>query len=134
MTHPAFVLLSGVLFGAGLAISTMARPESVLAFLHGADGGLLLVLGGAVAVALLAYQLGPRLLGKPLAGERFHPHPSSLDRRTVLGAAIFGAGWGLCGVCPGPAVASLGTANWPVLLALLGMLAGAFTQGRWYGR
>jgi len=125
-----FVLAAGVLFGAGLALSTMIRPEIVLGFLHFQDQGLLLVLGGAVVVTLLAYQLAPRLLGRPLAAEKFGAHPAVLDRRTIAGAAIFGIGWGMCGVCPGPAVASVGAGNWPVLWAFAGMLAGAWAQGR----
>jgi uncharacterized membrane protein YedE/YeeE len=125
-----FVLAAGVLFGAGLALSTMIRPEIVLGFLHFEDQGLLLVLGGAVVVTLLAYQFAPRLLGRPLAAEKFAAHPAVLDRRTIAGAAIFGIGWGMCGVCPGPAVASLGAGNWPVLWAFAGMFAGAWAQGR----
>lgn len=129
-----FVLVSGALFGAGLAYSTMTRPEVVLAFLRFADFGLLLVLGGAVAVALAAYQIAPRVLRRPIAGERFAVHPSVLDRRTVAGAALFGVGWGLCGVCPGPAIAGLGTGNWPLLWALAGLSAGAWLQGRCSGK
>ncbi|MBL8385498.1 MAG: YeeE/YedE family protein [Burkholderiales bacterium] len=129
----AWVLLSGALFGCGLALSTMVRPEVVLSFLRFVDFGLLLVLGGAVAVTLVAYQVLPRVLGKPMTGTQFHPHPSILDARTIGGAAIFGIGWGLCGVCPGPAIAGLGTGNWPLLFALAGIFAGAYVQGRWFG-
>jgi len=130
----AFVLAAGVLFGAGLAWSTMIRPEVVLAFLHLQDFGLLLVLGGAVMVAMLAYRLAGRLLPRPLAGGQFGAHAATLDRRTIAGAAIFGVGWGLCGVCPGPAVAGLGAGNWPLLWALAGLLAGAWVQGRFAGK
>ena len=129
-----WALLAGVLFGFGLSLSTMVRPEVVLSFLRFQDLGLLLVLGGAVAVALLAYQLGPRLMIKPLFGPGFVEHPSALNARTLAGAAIFGVGWGLCGVCPGPAIAGLGIGNWPLLAALLGIFAGAWVQGRFFGR
>jgi uncharacterized membrane protein YedE/YeeE len=125
-----FTLAAGILFGAGLAWSTMLRPEVVLAFLHVEDLGLLLVLGGAVVVTLVGYRLAPRLLGRPLAGGAFGAHPSALDARTIGGAAIFGVGWGLCGVCPGPAIAGLGAGNWPLLWAASGMLLGAWAQGR----
>lgn len=128
----AFALLSGVLFGAGLALATMTRPEVVLAFLRWEDFGLMLVLGAAVLVTLLAYRLAPRFMSKPFFAARFGVHASVLDARTIGGAAIFGVGWGMCGVCPGPAIAGLGTGNWPLLLALAGLFAGAYVQGRWF--
>jgi len=128
----AFVLASGALFGFGLALSTMVRPEVILDFLLWRDMGLLLVLGGAVAVTFVAYHLGPRVMAKPLAGAAFQKHPSKLDARTLGGAALFGIGWGISGVCPGPAIAGLGTGNWPLALALAGLLAGAYVQGRFF--
>jgi uncharacterized membrane protein YedE/YeeE len=126
------VLACGALFGFGLSVATMVRPEVVLDFLLFRDLGLLLVLGGAVIVALFAYQLGPRLLKKPVLEPVFGRHPSVLNSRTLIGAAIFGMGWGLCGVCPGPAIAGLGVGNWPLLIALAGIFAGAYVQGRWF--
>ena len=125
----AFVLVSGMLFGFGLALSTMVKPEVVLDFLMWRDMGLLLVLGGAVAVTFVAYQLLPRVMAKPLAGDSFGKHPSEMSARTLIGAAIFGIGWGLSGVCPGPAIAGLGVGNWPLLLSLAGLAAGGFVQG-----
>jgi uncharacterized membrane protein YedE/YeeE len=124
------VLLAGALFGFGLAFSTMISPEVVLSFLRLHDFGLMLVMGGAVAVTLLAYQLAPRWLRTPLLGGSFQAHVSVLNRDTLVGAAIFGIGWGLCGVCPGPAIAGLGTGNWALLWALAGIFAGAYLQGR----
>lgn len=126
------VALCGALFGLGLSVSAMVKPEVVLDFLLFRDLGLLLVLGSAVLTALLCYQLGPRLLGKPWLGEKFGQHPSALNARTLWGAALFGAGWGLCGVCPGPAIAGLGVGNWPLLIALAGIFAGAYLHGRWF--
>ncbi len=126
------VFLCGVLFGLGLSISNMVHPEVVLDFLLLQDLGLLLVLGGAVMVALLAYQLGPRLMGKPVFGSGFSTHPSTLNGRLLIGSAIFGVGWGISGVCPGPAIAGLGVGNWPLLLALGGIALGAYVQGRWF--
>lgn len=123
------VLASGILFGLGLAVSTMVSPEVVLSFLRFQDWGLMLVMGGAVCVTVLVYQLAPRLLGRPLLGDHFSVRPSTLDRDTVLGAAIFGVGWGICGVCPGPAIAGLGTGNWSLLVALAGIALGAYAQG-----
>lgn len=129
----AWTLVSGGLFGFGLALSTMVSPEVVLDFLTGRDMGLLLVLGGAVAVTFIAYRLAPRLMRKPLAGEAFLAHPSVMSARTLGGAALFGVGWGLSGVCPGPAMAGLGAGNWPLALALAAMVAGAYVQGRFFG-
>lgn len=127
-----FVLLSGALFGAGLALATMIQPEVVLSFLRGQDLGLMLVMAGGVVVTMLAYRLAPKVMARPLAGPRFGAHAATLDRRTVVGAALFGVGWGLCGVCPGPAIAGLGAGNWPLLYALLGLFAGAWLQGRFF--
>jgi hypothetical protein len=123
------ILASGALFGFGLAISTMVSPEVVLGFLRFQDYGLMLVMGGAIVVTLLAYQLAPRWMGRPVLGEHFAVRPSVLDRDTLVGAAIFGLGWGICGVCPGPAIAGLGTGNWDLLVALAGISIGAYAQG-----
>jgi uncharacterized membrane protein YedE/YeeE len=128
------VLVAGVLFGAGLAASTMIRPESILAFLRWQDFGLLFVMGGAAFVTGLAFAFAPRLLRKPAFAARFGVHPSRFDAPTLIGAALFGIGWGLAGVCPGPAIAGLGAGNWPLAWSLAGMLAGAYAQGRWFGR
>jgi uncharacterized membrane protein YedE/YeeE len=124
------VLLCGALFGAGLALSTMIQPEVVLSFLRLGDFGLLLVLGGAMAVTMLAYAFAPRVMTKPLFAAVFLRHHSELNTRTLGGAAIFGIGWGLCGVCPGPAIAGLGAGNWPLLWALAAMFLGAWVHGR----
>lgn len=123
------VLAGGALFGFGLALSTMVRPEVVLSFLRFQDFGLVLVLGGAVMVTVLAYQLLPRLLARPLLGGHFHHHVSRWNRDTLQGSALFGVGWGLCGVCPGPAIAGLGTGNTDLLWALGGIALGALAQG-----
>lgn len=121
--------VAGVLFGYGLALSTMIRPEVVLSFLRLQDLGLMLVMGGAVLVVLLTYQLAPRLLARPVLDDHFHAHPSVWNRDTAVGAALFGLGWGLCGVCPGPAIAALGTGNTDLLWAVGGIAAGALAQG-----
>lgn len=124
-------LAAGMLFGFGLSLSSMIQPEVVLNFLHLQDLGLMLVMGGAVVVVLLAYRLAPRLLRQPVFDTHFHSHPSVWNRDTLVGAALFGVGWGLCGVCPGPAIAALGVGNWDLLWALAGMAAGALVQGLW---
>ena len=124
------VVLSGALFGFGLALSTMIRPEVVLSFLRFTDFGLLLVLGGALAVTLLVYQTAPRLLKRAILNENFAQRPAAALKTTLIGSALFGIGWGICGVCPGPAIAGLGAGNWPLAIVVAAMLLGAYVQGR----
>ena len=126
-------ILAGVLCGFGLALSTMVRPEAVLAFLRLKDFGLLFVLGGALVVTLATYQLVPRILTRPVFRLAFDRNPGELNLRKVAGAAIFGIGWGLCGVCPGPALAALGTGDFTLGVAVAAIFAGAYVQGRWFG-
>lgn len=122
-------LAAGVLFGFGLALSTMIRPEVVLSFLQFRDFGLVLVMAAGAVVTLLAYKLLPRLLRQPLLGGVFGVHPSTWNRDTLVGAAVFGVGWGLTGVCPGPAIAGLGAGNFTLLWAVGGLALGALAQG-----
>lgn len=124
-----FVIATGVLFGFGLALSGMVQPEVVLSFLALRDLGLLLVMGGGLTVALLTYQLFPRAGGTPLLGGGFEAHTAKMHRDTFVGSALFGIGWGLSGVCPGPAIAGLGTGNLQMLWVLVGIAAGAGLQG-----
>ena len=124
------VLIAGALFGFGLSYSSMIKPEVVLSFLRFDDFGLLWVLGSASLTTMLTYQFLPRLMRKPLFDKSFREHAASLDRNTLVGAAIFGIGWGISGVCPGPALAGLGAGNWPLLFSLAGIFAGAYVQGR----
>ena len=126
------VLGCGRLFGLGLAISTMIQPEVVLSFLRFEDFGLLLVLGCATGLTLMIYQLIPHFRQQPLFAKAFSKRPDETMQRTVLGALLFGIGWGLCGVCPGPAIAGLGAGNWPLAITVVAMLLGAYVQGRWF--
>lgn len=128
------VLMSGALFGFGLSLATMIQPEVVLSFLTFSDFGLLLVLGGAVTVTLLTYQLAPKLLEKPMFDEKFDRKPMETLPRTLLGAGLFGIGWGLSGVCPGPAIAGLGAGSGAMLYVVVAMFAGSFVHGRWFSR
>jgi uncharacterized membrane protein YedE/YeeE len=136
--HPAFmplILLGGLIFGFGLAYSHMARPEVVLDFLQFQDFGLVFVMFGGAAVTGLTVTLAPRLLGKaPLTSDRFERRLKSFDRNVLIGGGIFGVGWGLSGICPGAAYASLGIGNVTILWALAGMFIGAYAQGYWRSR
>ena len=127
-------LVAGVLFGFGLALSTMVQPEAIKQFLLLHNLGLLLVLGGASLTTMLCYQLLPRLARRPLFAQGWATRPAYLNRRTLIGAALFGVGWGLSGVCPGPALAGLGVGNCPLLLSVLGLLLGAWIEGRYFQR
>jgi len=120
-------LASGALFGAGLALGGMTDPARVRGFLNlfGAwDPTLAFVMGGAVIVMAIAWRLRERM-SRPLFGERFSlPDRSDFDARLIAGAALFGTGWGIAGLCPGPAIASLALAPLSVLPFVLAMLAG----------
>ncbi len=136
--HPLFmplVLVGGLIFGFGLAYSQMARPEVVLNFLQFEDFGLLFVMFGGAAVTGLVFLVAPRLLDRaPLTGSGFERRLKSFDRNVLIGGAIFGVGWGLSGICPGAAYASLGIGNVTILWALAGMFLGAYVQGYWRSR
>ena len=136
--HPLFlplVLFGGLLFGFGLGYSHMARPEVVLAFLQFTDFGLLFVMFGAAIVTGLAFALVPRFADRaPMTGRTYGRRLKSFDRNVVIGGAIFGVGWGLSGICPGAAYASLGIGNVTILWAIAGMFAGAYLQGVWRSR
>jgi uncharacterized membrane protein YedE/YeeE len=129
------VLVGGLIFGFGLAYSQMARPEVVLDFLQFEDFGLLFVMFGGATVTGLAFFVAPRLRDRaPLTGRGFERRLKSFDRNVLIGGAIFGVGWGLSGICPGAAYASLGIGNVTILWALAGMFLGAYIQGYWRSR
>ena len=129
MSRPLATIGAGALFGFGLALSGMVRPEVVLSFLTFQDWGLVLVMGGALVVTLAVYQAFPRRCAGPLLGGRFEAHGARMQRDTFVGAALFGVGWGLSGVCPGPAIAGLGTGNLDMLWVLAGLAIGAGLHG-----
>ncbi|MEJ7806354.1 MAG: DUF6691 family protein [Telluria sp.] len=123
----AFAMLAGLLFGVGLLLSGMGDPAKVVGFLDLAgnwDPSLALVMGAAVLVGSLAFAcVGTRQ--QAILGEAVRlPQATRIDRRLVLGALTFGAGWGLAGFCPGPALASLVHGGMKPLLFVLAMLAG----------
>jgi len=129
MIHFVTSLGAGLLFGAGLAISGMADPARVQAFLDlfgRWDPTLAFVMGGALLPMIFAWAWRRRL-EKPFAEARFDvPATTRLDRNLVLGAILFGAGWGIGGLCPGPALADLAIAPTQAgifVLAMLGAMA-----------
>jgi uncharacterized membrane protein YedE/YeeE len=136
--HPLFkplILVGGLVFGFGLGFSHMARPEVVLQFLQFVDLGLPFVMFGAAIVSGVAFAVLPRVRdAAPLTGNRYERRLKSFDRNVLIGGGIFGVGWGLSGICPGAAYASLGVGNVTILWALAGMFVGAYVQGYWRSR
>ncbi|MEC9408468.1 MAG: YeeE/YedE family protein [Pseudomonadota bacterium] len=119
--------LAGLLFGAGLLISEMVDPARVLGFLDVAgewDPTLMFVMGGALAVTVPGFWWAARLR-KPLVAAEFHwPRATDIDGRLILGAVLFGVGWGLAGLCPGPAVVAAASLRGDVWLFVAAMLIG----------
>lgn len=126
-------LVSGLLFGAGLVIAGMTDPARVLGFLDLAgqwDPTLAFVMGSAILITLPTFRLlrGRR---RPVLADRFvMPSRKDLDAPLVMGAALFGIGWGIAGLCPGPAIANLGRAAPEILAFVLAMVAGMALQDR----
>jgi len=120
-------LLIGLLFGLGLVISGMINPDKVLGFLDvfgDWDASLAFVMGGAVAVTFFGYRwIGSA--GKPWFDLTYKiPKFSQIDSKLVSGAILFGVGWGLVGLCPGPAIAAFVIEPWALLIFLAGMAGG----------
>ncbi|MFW5937677.1 MAG: DUF6691 family protein [Halanaeroarchaeum sp.] len=132
LAFQALIYAGGLLFGFGLAYSHMARPEVVLQFLYLEDLGLLFVMGGAALVTGVTFAVATHLdATAPLTNRDYGRRLKSFDRNVLLGGAIFGVGWGVSGLCPGAAYASVGIGNYPVLIAIAGMFGGAYLQGLW---
>ena len=137
MSRLLVAIVCGVLFGAGMVVSDMSNPARVLAFLDvtGAwDPSLAFVMGGALIPSSLAYLIRRRMVA-PVAADDFHvPEGRRIDRPLIGGAILFGLGWGLVGLCPGPALAALTTGAWQAVAFVVAMIAGMavfrFTLGR----
>ena len=117
----------GLMFGIGLVLSGMTDPANVKAFLDVAGGwrpALAFVMGAAVLVALPIFQW-TRRRGKALTADTLEAPPQTIDAPLLIGAAIFGIGWGLSGICPGPAIVWLGLSPAAIVPFLLAVIAGA---------
>jgi len=133
-------LLCGFIFGWGLFISGMIRPDKVLGFLDVLaipsgkwDPSLAVVMAAALAVTGLGYALARRRA--PLfESQNQWPTQTVIDRPLVVGSALFGIGWGLVGLCPGPAIENLATLSWPVLVFVVAMAAGMIAYRLWETR
>jgi uncharacterized protein len=123
----AFV--SGLLFAVGLGIAGMTDPAKVLAFLDmfggNWDPSLMFVMGGAILVYAPVYHLLVKHRDAPKFGDRFHwPTAKDIDVKLVIGSALFGIGWGLAGLCPGPALVATVTGTVPLLVYAAAMIGG----------
>jgi uncharacterized protein len=133
-------LLCGFVFGWGLFISGMMRPDKVLGFLDVFaipsgkwDPSLAVVMAAALAVTAAGYALARGRT--PIFETRNHwPTQTTIDRPLVAGSILFGVGWGLVGLCPGPAIANLATLSSPVIVFVVAMAVGTLVHDLWYAR
>jgi uncharacterized membrane protein YedE/YeeE len=128
MQHRISEFLVGLLFGLGLILSGMTDPGKVLGFLDISgmwDPSLALVMAGAIAVGFFAFAIAKKRTVNFLGGALHLPKSNQIDKPLVIGAMLFGAGWGLAGFCPGPGLVSLASGNLKgavfVALMLVGM-------------
>jgi uncharacterized protein len=133
----ATALVSGLIFGLGLSLSGMLDPVRVQGFLDvfGTwDPSLAFVLGGAVVVAFAGVAVSRRV-NKPVFDAQFHlPGTHRVDRRLVVGSALFGIGWGIAGLCPGPAISALALGRVEIVAFVTTMVLGMIAHDRWAGR
>ena len=135
LTIASFIV--GLVFGIGLLISGMTEPSKVLGFLDifGAwDATLVFVMAGAVAVSAIGFALA-RSRGAPLLAPSFAwPTRRDIDAPLVIGSALFGVGWGLVGICPGPALVNLAALSAPIIIFVAAMVLGMFGYELWQRR
>jgi uncharacterized membrane protein YedE/YeeE len=133
-TTLAFALLSGIIFGFGLILSGMANPAKVLAFLDLAgpwDPSLAFVMGGAILVGLITFTIAKKRTLTLLGLQMHLPTSKIIDKRLVLGSLIFGIGWGIAGICPGPALVLLGIGSLKAIVFIVAMLIGMRLFALW---
>jgi uncharacterized membrane protein YedE/YeeE len=129
MSRILAVFFSALLFGLGLGISGMTRPSKIIGFLDVAgkwDPSLVFVMVGAIAVHSITFRLITKRKSPVLATNFKIPKSRQIDLPLILGAVLFGAGWGLGGFCPGPAIVAWASRGGSVLVFLLSMLAGIY--------
>ena len=137
LEHGLSEFVIGLLFGFGLILSGMTDPGKVIGFLDlfgNWDPSLAFVMGGAIAVGFFAFRVAQGRTQNLLGGAMKLPTSKDIDKRLVVGSLMFGAGWGLAGFCPGPALVSLGAGQDKavvfVIAMVLGMLAFEWLEGR----
>lgn len=133
MSRNFIALLCGIIFGFGLSLSQMINPDKVIGFLDvmgNWDPSLAFVMMGALAITMICFRFVLKR-PRPVLETGFHVSPkTAMDRSLLLGAAIFGIGWGMSGYCPGPATAGIGLQISEAYLVFVSIYAGFFTH-RW---
>ncbi len=119
--------LVGLIFGIGLILAGMTNPAKVIGFLDITgtwDPSLAFVMGGAILVAIVAFRFAKKRTANFLGGAMRMPTSDMIDKRLVIGSLLFGAGWGMAGFCPGPALTSMGTGNPKAVIFVIAMIVG----------
>ena len=127
MSEKLFSLLSGIIFGIGLVISGMTNPEKVIGFLsltYNWDASLIFVMGGAIVVTAPVFFILKNKTSSSLGLEIKLPQKKDLDKNLLLGSSLFGIGWGLVGLCPGPAISSIAFFEPLTIIFLVFMVVG----------
>jgi uncharacterized protein len=125
-------LLAGLVFGLGLVVSGMANPAKIQGFLDLAgrwDPSLAFVMAGAIAVGVIAFAMANKRTVSLIGAEMKLPAARHIDRRLVVGSALFGIGWGVAGFCPGPGLVALGMGEAKAVVFVAAMLAGMAVFG-----
>jgi uncharacterized membrane protein YedE/YeeE len=120
-------LIVGLIFGIGLILAGMTNPAKVIGFLDITgtwDPSLAFVMGGAILVAIVAFRFAKKRTANFLGGAMRMPTSDMIDKRLVIGSLLFGAGWGMAGFCPGPALTSIGTGNPKAVIFVVAMIVG----------
>ena len=133
-----FSFISGFIFSLGLVIAGMTNPDKVIGFLDlfgNWDYALAFVMGGAVIFNVVSFKFIKKR-NSPLFGEKIEwPTKKDIDKKLVIGSSLFGIGWGLAGICPGPGIANLVTLNPKVIVfvvsMVIGMLLFKYTEKLW---
>ena len=131
MSDKIISLVSGIIFGIGLVISGMINPEKVIGFLsitHNWDASLIFVMGGGIITAGPFFYLMRNRQTSSLGNQIDLPKKQKLDKKIIIGASLFGVGWGLVGLCPGPAIAAIATFDPIIIVFLLSMAAGVLVK------
>lgn len=131
MSDKIISLVSGIIFGIGLVISGMTNPEKVIGFLsitHNWDASLIFVMGGGIITAGPFFYLMRNRQTSSLGNQIDLPKKQKLDKKIIIGASLFGVGWGLVGLCPGPAIAAIATFDPIIIVFLLSMTAGVLVK------
>ena len=131
MSEKIFSLLSGIIFGIGLVISGMTNPEKVIGFLsitHNWDASLIFVMGGAIFITAPFFYLLKNRNKSLLDLDINLPQKKDLDKKLIIGSIFFGVGWGLVGLCPGPAISSLVLFEPITLIFLVAMYLGVLAN------